>query len=274
MDKSKNFVVPDYTQHFVFTTLDNKRLRTLKADFKYIDKERTKWGKDNPLPEPPLVKPDPRKKWSLKLARRVIVVMSSKKMKKNAAEEYVADRAEFVPDDKDGAYLAQVDLWEKKRYMYVERILISKYLIHLIDGDYMTLEHLANSPDVDDLTGKYLESPTIKIVADVLKTKERYELMNHFVKTSQLTWELVLEMGDQIGIMREGSPILRVIPMSGDGEPQSITGQGKIAAVAMAVTPIQYDAMTIENQGEILALHLSMKWQEHFNYQDAKAQRS
>jgi hypothetical protein len=77
-----------------------------------------------------------------------------------------------------------------------------------------------------------------------------------------------MEAGREIGITRNGKPILEVPPTESGGEAQPLEGLLHLAGSSFNIVDVE--EYEIPRQAHVLALYLIKSWMAHYEYEDMK----
>lgn len=220
-------------------------LRSLLAD----------WDGENQPPEPPERAMEPSK-FRLKEARAAHVMSRERGISLDDAERIVAQQSPPYKDESDPDYVAALENWKWRRYLRTEEIVWSNGVVFQFGDGSKDVLTAADGRSLAD--NSIVEKMTALAASD-----GRYELYRFIVGNSELTWEAVMDAAKDIGIKRNGVPILETIP-SGEGEPQAIAGLGAFAARNNSISPAEYRRLPVPEQALILAVYLCERWNTHY----------
>ena len=230
-------------------------LDTVRVDMELLRSLLDEWDKQNPEPEPPEKAMEPSK-FRLKESRMAHTMAKERGISLDDAEQIVARQSPPYKDDKDPDYLTALENWRWQRYLRSEEIVWAHgVLFKFSDGDVGVLT-AANGRQLAD-------SSVVEKMTKLAASDGRFELYKFIIGNSELTWEAVMSAAKELGIKRNGQPILETIPSS-EGEPQAIAGLGAIAAKNNGISPAEYRRLPVSEQALVLAVYLCERWNTHY----------
>lgn len=241
------------------------RIPVCQIDMPSLRVRLAEWEKENEPPAPPLKEMTPTM-FKFKESRRAAEVAKNRGIPMDQAEWVVAREIGTYQDKDDPDYIEELKLWEARRYIHAEDyVLANGVIFDTVDGEESTL---------NDLNGRKVSlDGTFGTLQNIVKSEERYRLYRFVVDNSELSWAMVVEEAEKLGIKRRGEPILKMIP-EGGGEAQSLVGLGAMAARRIGVDPLDYAGMPVRKQAGILAVDMCERWSEYFAAQDHREKAS
>jgi len=216
------------------------------------------WESKNPQPIPPKTKPE----YMRENASEMIAIKDELGLSRAKAIEEWQNRQESVPDLMDKNYLSEMKLWQNRRNTYFATIVC---LYGICNDDGKRLVEMLIDKDVDG----QLSEVYAKIKAD---GKEFGILFERIVEISELTQSLVIKKIKELGYLWNGVCIIEASKSLEKGNVASNwKSMGYVAGKEVeSIGPVKFRQLSIEEQAEIVAIHLTSTWVTALQHEENK----